>query len=62
VSRAPEFERWVDRERSRLRELAASGAWALVERLAEEGQDAAAVKWVRAAMEFTPQTRAPCDD
>ena len=54
VSRAPEFERWVDRERSRLRELAASGAWALVERLAEEGQDAAAVKWVRAAMEFTP--------
>lgn len=54
VSGAPEFERWVDRERSRLRELAASAAWALAECLRDEGQDAAVVKWVRRAMEFTP--------
>jgi len=54
VSGAPEFERWVDRERSRLRELAAGAAWALAELLGEDGQDAAVVKWVRRAMEFTP--------
>ena len=54
ISDAPEFERWVDRERSRLRELAAGAAWALAELLGEDGQDAAVVKWVRRAMEFTP--------
>ena len=54
ISGAPEFERWVDRERSRLREQAASAAWALAERAALAEQDVFVVKWARRALSFTP--------
>src|SRR5205823_14606384 len=37
VTGAPEFERWVERERGRLRERASQGAWALAEERAAAG-------------------------
>jgi serine/threonine-protein kinase len=55
VSGAPVFERWVDGERARLREHAAAGAWALAEQAAAEERDDLAVKWIRRAMNFTPE-------
>ncbi len=54
VADAPEFERWVDRERSHFRALAATGAWALADQLAIEHQDSLAVTWARRAMDLTP--------
>lgn len=58
ISGAPEFERWVDRERSRLREEAATAAWALAEQAAAEQHEAQVVKWARRALEFTPTDEA----
>ncbi len=54
ISGAPEFERWVDRERARLRGLAATAAWELAEQAATEERDVLAVQSARRAMEFTP--------
>src|SRR5437867_8542598 len=54
ISGAPEFERWADRERTRLRGLAATAAWTLAEQTAAEERDTLAVKWARRAIEFTP--------
>jgi DNA-binding SARP family transcriptional activator len=54
VSDAPEFEHWVDAERSRLRNQAASAAWALAERAALEQEDVLTVTWARRALGFTP--------
>ncbi len=58
ISDAPEFERWVDRERSRLREQAGGAAWALADQSAAEERDAAAVTLGRRAMSFTPTDEA----
>jgi DNA-binding SARP family transcriptional activator len=58
VSGAPEFERWVDTERARLREHAAGGAWAVAEQAAAAGQDAVAVTWARRALSYTPADEA----
>ncbi len=54
VSDAPEFERWLDRERGRLRERASQGAWALAEANAGTGQAVEAGRWARRAAEFLP--------
>jgi DNA-binding SARP family transcriptional activator len=54
ISGGPEFERWVDGERGRLREQAAASAWALAEQAATDEHDALAVQWARRAMGFTP--------
>jgi serine/threonine-protein kinase len=54
VSDAPDFERWVDGERGRLREQAAASAWALAEQAAADEHDGLAVQWARRAMGFTP--------
>src|SRR5690349_6414495 len=45
ISGAPEFERWVDRERTRCRDRAAEAAWTLAEESAAEEQDIRAVRW-----------------
>ena len=54
ISGAPEFERWVERERARCREQAAGAAWAAAEQAAAEERDVLAVKWARRALDFTP--------
>jgi DNA-binding SARP family transcriptional activator len=50
ISDAPDFERWLDRERARLRELAAASGWTLAERLASSKPHEAArlARWVAA--------------
>lgn len=54
VSGAPDFERWVEGERGRLRELAAAATWGLAEQAAAEERDERAVHWARRAIGFTP--------
>ncbi|HEX9105916.1 MAG TPA: BTAD domain-containing putative transcriptional regulator, partial [Longimicrobiales bacterium] len=54
VEDAPDFERWLDTERERLRARAAQAAWALAER-AEVAQDAAtAATWGKQALAYSP--------
>ncbi len=54
VTGAPEFERWVERERARLRERAAEGAWALAETRAAAGDPLEAERWARRAADLQP--------
>jgi len=54
LSDAPEFERWLDAERSRLRQRAAEAAWAVAERYERNGNPAAAAEWGRRAADFSP--------
>lgn len=51
---APEFERWVDVERTRLREAAAGAALELSERRLSEGRDDEAANFARRALEIAP--------
>lgn len=57
VADAPEFERWVDEERSRRRRLAAEAAWSLAERDAPHDADAA-LGWARQATRIDDSERA----
>jgi DNA-binding SARP family transcriptional activator len=54
VSAAPEFERWVDGERVRLREQAAVAAWALADEAGSDEQGVPALNWARRALSLTP--------
>lgn len=54
VSAAPEFERWVDGERVRVREQAAAAAWALADEAGGDEQGVLALNWARRALSFTP--------
>ena len=54
ISGAPEFEKWVDAERSRLRERASRAAWRLAEAESERGDRIAAARWARFAAATTP--------
>jgi len=54
LSSAPDFERWLDGERDRLRRQAVAGAWALADRETAAGRGPAAVPWARAAAALTP--------
>jgi serine/threonine-protein kinase len=54
LSEAPEFERWLDLERERLRGRAAEAAWTLVEREEAGGNGVEAARWARRAVSFTP--------
>ena len=56
VSDAPGFERWVEEERTRLRDRAAAAAWSLSdrERAAGPGHAAGAIHWARWAAGLTP--------
>lgn len=52
VTGAPQFERWVERERSRLRSRASEGAWALAESKAAAGDSLEAERWAHRAAEL----------
>jgi DNA-binding SARP family transcriptional activator/TolB-like protein len=54
VSEAPEFERWVERERATLRSRAIATAWQLSSREERAGHAAAAVDRARRAFELEP--------
>lgn len=54
VSDLPELERWMERERSRLRDLAASAASRLSEECRKAGDSAGAVQWSERALELAP--------
>jgi DNA-binding SARP family transcriptional activator len=54
ISGAPEFERWLDAERARLRAAAVAGARALVERATAVGDLAAAAQWVERGLRLAP--------
>jgi TolB-like protein/DNA-binding SARP family transcriptional activator len=49
ISAAPDFERWLDEERSRLRQRAGEAAWALAAAREREGDAAGAVEAARRA-------------
>jgi DNA-binding SARP family transcriptional activator/TolB-like protein/Tfp pilus assembly protein PilF len=54
IANAPEFERWMDRERSRLRSRAGDAAWALAESMASRGNVVEATRWATQAADFQP--------
>jgi adenylate cyclase len=54
VSDAPDFERWVETERARLRSLAAGAAWSLAEREAARGDLRDASEWAKQATDLQP--------
>lgn len=58
IPNAPEFERWVDRERERLRQRAGDGAWAVAQAKAAEGDALAAERWARSAAALLPADEA----
>jgi serine/threonine-protein kinase len=51
---APEFERWLDVERLRLRRLAAEAAWRVVDETEPKGDLGAAARWARRAVDLDP--------
>jgi len=58
VAGAPEFERWLESERARLRERASQGAWALAEAKAAEGEPVEAERWARRGATLAPADEA----
>jgi len=54
VTGAPEFERWLERERARLRERASQGAWALAEERAAAGDPVEAGRLAQRAADLLP--------
>lgn len=59
---APEFERWLERERAWLRSCAAEQAWQLAERALTAARPIDAARWARRAVEFTPDDETACRD
>lgn len=59
LSGAPEWERWVDAERERLRGLATGAAWTLAARAEEQGDPSGAAGWARRAAGFHPDEEEP---
>jgi len=55
VSDAPEFERWLEGERTRLRQRAVTAAWSLADRAAAGGNAATTAHWARWAAALTPE-------
>ena len=58
LSDVPEFERWVELERDRLRDRAAAGGWALAEASAAAGDVFEAERWSRWAAALAPADEA----
>jgi DNA-binding SARP family transcriptional activator/TolB-like protein len=54
LSDAPEFERWLEGERSRQREQAVDAARKLAEQCDREGKQAEAAQWARRSLEMSP--------
>jgi DNA-binding SARP family transcriptional activator len=55
---AAEYQDWLDRERTRLRERAAGAARSLVDQMEAEGRLADAARWCRRAIELSPDDEA----
>ncbi len=55
---SPEFDRWLEDERARIRRRAVQAAWALVEAAERSGDRAAAVPLARRAAELSPDDEA----
>ena len=53
ISDAPEFEKWLDNERARLRRLAARSAWAVSAEEETAGRDEEAAEWARRACAYS---------
>jgi diguanylate cyclase (GGDEF)-like protein len=58
ISDAPEFERWLERERERLQEQAAAAAWQLADRAEAAGERQAAAAWARRALAVKDRSEA----
>jgi DNA-binding SARP family transcriptional activator/cytochrome c-type biogenesis protein CcmH/NrfG len=58
ISDAPEFERWLETERSRLRETASRAARTLGERCEVDGNLTTAAHWTRRALQLAPDEEA----
>lgn len=58
LSDSPEFERWLDDERARLRERARGAALSLIEEARARGDDDAAAEFARRALEIADDERA----
>src|SRR2546427_5439508 len=54
LSDAPEFERWLEDERARLRNRACEAAWTLAQRSKAEGDFAGTAQWARRAAALVP--------
>jgi DNA-binding SARP family transcriptional activator len=54
ISGAPEFERWLERERTRLRARAAAAAWTLAQQRETQGDSLAALRLARRAVSLSP--------
>ena len=54
ISEAPEWEKWLDTERDRLRKRAADAAWALAGSDEQAGRSGMAAHWARWAAGLTP--------
>jgi DNA-binding SARP family transcriptional activator len=54
ISGAPEFERWLDRERGRLSTYAAAAAWRLADAEEQSGDTARALHWARLLLDICP--------
>jgi len=53
ISEAPEFEKWLDAERAKLRRLAAQAAWKLADSEESAGREDAAAEWARRAAGYS---------
>src|SRR5947199_3888675 len=58
ISDGPEFERWLESERARLREAAARAAQRLIEQCESRGNLTTATHWARRAVELAPNDEA----
>ncbi len=54
LSDSPEFERWLEDERARVRNCACQAAWTLAQRSKGEGDAAGAAAWARRAASLLP--------
>jgi len=59
VNDAPEFERWLESERDRLRQRAVAAAWTLADREVAAGRSGTASQWARLAAGLTPDDEEP---
>jgi len=59
IPEAAEFERWQERERTRLREAAARAAQMLLDRSERDGDHPSAIAWARRAAELSPHAEEP---
>src|SRR2546422_1547442 len=59
LSDSPEFERWLEVERARLRNRACQAAWTLAQQSKAEGDFAGTAQWARRAAALVPDDEEP---